>query len=112
MLYPEFKQYKSFYDKSNPLCNAYQSETGALFYVEPSFYAGLRGFEEKRPNDFPAIMRRIGEIVESNRKVVFVGDFEHPFVNKDGFVYREIGDIADQLGVFVEDKNRPSDYGD
>ena len=112
MLYPEFTQYNSFLDKSNPLCNAYKTKPDATFYVEPSFYAGLLGFKEKRPLDFPRIMKRIDEVVEANRKVVFVGDFEHPFVNKEDYIYQEIQDITDPLGIYVEDKSRPSDYGD
>jgi hypothetical protein len=112
MLYPEFSQYKSFLDKSNPLCNAYETKSGAIFYVEPFFYSGLMGFKEKRLDDFPKILKRIDEVVEKNRKVVFVGDFDHPFVVKDDFVYQEIQDITDPLDIFVEDKSRPSDYGD
>jgi len=112
MLYPEFSQYKSFLDKSNPLCNAYITSSGAIFYVEPSFYAGLMGFKEKRLDNFLDIVKKMEKVVEANRKVVFVGDFEHPFVVKDDYVYREIQDITNSLDVYVEDKNRPSDYGD
>src|SRR5574344_1216174 len=109
MLYPEFSQYKSIYDKSNPLCNVYETKTGGVFYVEPSFYAGLMGFKEKRFGGFPAILTRIDEIIERNQNGVFVGDYDHPFVNKEGFIYHEIQDITDPLGVFVEDNSRPSD---
>ena len=112
MLYPEFSQYKSLRDKSNPLCNAYVTSSGAIFYVEPSFYAGLMGFKEHRFDRFSDILKKMDEVVEKNRKVVFVGDYEHPFVAKDDYVYQEIGDITDLLSVYVEDKNRPSDYGD
>mgnify|MGYP006395210825 CR=1 FL=1 len=112
MLYPEFGQYKSYVDPTNSLVNAYQSEEGHLFYVEPGFYYALQGLKEKRRDDFPRIMQAIGNVVKNNPKVVFTGNFETPFIDKDGFLYREISDITDPLKIFVEDKSRGSDYGD
>jgi hypothetical protein len=112
MLYPEFGQYISFVDAGNPLANGYKTKEGHVFYVEPGFYTGLLGFKEKRADQFPQILKRIDETVRKNPKVIFVGDFEHPFVKKDDFIYLEIQDITDPLNIFVEDKSRGSDYGD
>lgn len=112
MLYPEFVQYKSYVDPANSLVNAYKTASGHLFYVEPGFYYALQGFKEKRRDDFPKILDAINEIIEENPKVVFTGNFETPFIDKPGFVYREITDITDPLDIFVEDKSRGSDYGD
>jgi hypothetical protein len=112
MLYPEFGQYISCVDPSNPLANCYKTSSGHVFYVEPGFYTGLLGFKEKRAEQFPQIMARIGETVAKNPKVIFVGDFEHPFVKKEDFIYLEVQDITDPLKIFVEDKSRGSDYGD
>jgi hypothetical protein len=112
MLYPEFVQYNSLPDKDNPLANLYTTKSGALFYVEPSFYQALVNLKEKRLEDFPRVLKEMDRIVEKNRKVVFVGDFEHPFVHKDDFIYLEINDVTDPLKIFVEDKSRGSDYGD
>jgi hypothetical protein len=112
MTYPEFGQYKSFVDPENPLCNAYSDQKGHVFYVEPSFYYGLCGYKEKRADRFAEIMAQIEQAIKTNPKTVFVGDYEHPFVKKDGFVYLEIQDIADPLRIYVEDKSRGSDYGD
>jgi hypothetical protein len=112
MLYPEFGQYKSFVDSTNPLVNAYESKEGHVFYVEPGFYYALEGLKEKRREDFPRILDAINQIIVANPKVVFTGNYEAPFIDKEGFLYREIGDITDPLQIFVEDKSRGSDYGD
>ena len=112
MLYPEFGQYKSFIDPLTPLVNAYQTENGHVFYVEPGFYYALQGLQEKKREDFPRILREIQKTIAENPKVVFTGNFDSPFINKEGFIYREIGDITDPLKIFVEDKSRGSDYGD
>jgi polyhydroxyalkanoate synthesis regulator protein len=63
MLYPEFSKYKSFVDPQNPLVNAYQTKAGDTFYVEPGFYMGLQGFEEKRAKDMPLIMKALEAMV-------------------------------------------------
>lgn len=111
MEYPEFSKYKFHQDKSS-LCNAYEDEFGNLFYVEPGFYTGLKGFEEKRRDFYSDILEAIDAAIKKNHKVIFTGDFESPFLLRDGFVYLEIQDITDPLGIFVEDKSRGSDYGD
>jgi hypothetical protein len=112
MLYPEFGQYKSFVDPSNPLINAYRTDGGHVFYVEPGFYYALKAFKDKKTADFDRIMDRIAQIVATNPNVIFTGSYETPFFSKSGFVYREITDITDFLGIFMEDKSRPCDYGD
>lgn len=112
MVYPEFCQYKSFVDPSFPLVNAYRTKDGHVFYVEPGFYLGLQGYKERRFDRFDEIMAAIDKVVSDNEKVIFTGNFESPFMSKEGFIYREIQDIADPLGIYVEDKSRGSDYGD
>ena len=112
MIYPEFDKYTPSVDKENPFCNAYTTKEGHLFFVEPWFYVGLTGFKEKRAERFDEIMKAIDEIVAKNERVIFTGDFESPFIVRDGFIYREIHDITDPLKIYVEDKSRGSDYGD
>ena len=112
MTYPEFNQYESFIDPDNPFCNAYKTKEGHTFYVEPGFYDGMKGFEEKRREDYPRILEAIYEVIAKNERVIFTWDFESPFMLKEGFIYREIHDITDPLQIFVEDKSRGSDYGD
>ncbi len=112
MDYIEFAGYRPYLDPLNKLVHAYTDEEGNLFYVEPGFYDGLLGFEEKRPEAFSRIMEEIDKTIKKNHKVIFTADFENPWIERDGFLYREIGDITDPLLVFVEDKSRGSDYGD
>ena len=112
MLYPEFNQYESFVDNENPFANAYRTREGHIFFVEPGFYEGLLGYKERRPERFQELLAAIDEIVRKNEKVIFTWNFESPFVQKEGYIYREIIDIADSLKIYVEDKSRGSDYGD
>ena len=112
MDYVEFNKYKVYQDKENHLVHAYEDEEGNRFYVEPGFYNGLIGFEEKRYDRFDEIMVAIDEIIKKHHKVIFTADFENPWITREGFIYREIHDITDPLNIFVEDKSRGSDYGD
>ena len=113
MIYEEFKQFRSETDFNNPFCNHYVMESGEDFYVEPVFYTMLRGFKERHPNsEYQKIIERMIEVVKKNKKVVFVGNFENPQTDVDGYIYLEITDITDPLQIFVEDKSRGSDYGD
>ena len=112
MDYTEFSAYKPYQDPLNSLVHAYTDEEGNLFYVEPGFYDGLLGFEEKRPEAFERIMEEIDKTIKRLHKVIFTADFENPWIDREGFVYREIADITDPLLIFVEDKSRGSDYGD
>lgn len=111
MEYKEFANFKLVEDKET-LSNHYIDEEGNSFYVEPGFYMGLKGFEEKRLSDYPKILNEIYKIIKKEHKVVFTGDYESPFTVKEGYVYKEIQDITDPLQIFVEDKSRGSDYGD
>lgn len=112
MKYPEFDAYKEIADEQNHLVHLYEDEQGNRFYVEPGFYDGLLGFKEKREERFQELMASLDETVKKNHKVIFTADFENPWITRDGFIYREIFDLTDPLGIFVEDKSRGSDYGD
>lgn len=112
MDYIEFAAYRAYQDPLNGLVHAYVDEEGNLFYVEPGFYDGLLGFKERRPEAFPRIMEELDRLVKSLHKVIFTADFENPWIDREGFIYREIADITDPLLIFVEDKSRGSDYGD
>lgn len=112
MIYPEFNQYQQTNDPENPFCNVYVSKEGHVFYIEPGFYEGMKGYEEKRAERYQELLDAIYEIVARYERVIFTWNFESPFVAKEGFIYREISDVADPLGIYVEDKSRGSDYGD
>ena len=112
MRYPEFDAYQELVDEQNHLVHFYGDEEGNRFYVEPGFYDGLLGFKEKRDERFHDIMKELDRTVKVHHKVIFTADFENPWITREGYIYREIFDITDPLGIFVEDKSRGSDYGD
>ena len=130
MDYIEFASYSPYVDPLNKLVHAYLDAEGNLFYVEPGFYDGLLGFQEKRPEAFSRIMEEIDKTVRKHHKVIFTADFENPWITRDGRALKllesagfftinadagaspEISDITDPLLIFVEDKSRGSDYGD
>lgn len=112
MLYPEFIKYQEENPESFHVARHYKNDLGDDFYVEPGFYTGLLGFKEKREDAFPKIMEELDKIVQKHHHVYFAADFENPFLELKGYVYKEISDLSDPLEIFVEDKNRTSDYGD
>ena len=113
MIYEEFSKYKLVKDRNNPFCNHYVLDGGEEFYIEPAFYTQLNGFKDRHPiEEYQRIINRMIEVVLKNKKVVFVGNFEYPQTEVEGFIFLEITDITDPLQIFVEDKSRGSDYGD
>ena len=112
MNYPEFERYHELKDPQNHLVHFYEDEEGNHFYVEPGFYDGLLGFKEKRAERFEELMAAIDTTIKKNHKVIFTADFENPWIEREGYIYREIFDLTDPLHIFVEDKSRGSDYGD
>ncbi len=112
MIYVEFNKYEAYKDKAHPLTNAYKNDVGDTFYVEPGFYTGLMGYRDKAYERLPLILEKIDEFVRKNHNVVFTADFENPMVDLEGYIYCEIEDITNPLGLTWIDDSRPSDYGD
>ena len=113
MIYEEFSKFKEVKDQNNPFCNHYVIDDERDFYVEPAFYTQLKGFRDRHPQEVcQKIVDRMIEVVNKNKKVVFVGNFENPQTEVEGYIFLEITDITDPLKIFVEDKSRGSDYGD
>lgn len=108
-----FESLKQEKDPLNPFINKYIYDDGSCFYIEPTFYTQLVGFETYHKESFPLILKRLEEVVRKNKKVVFVSDFENYNVNvDDSYIILEITDITDPLHIYSEDKSRGSDYGD
>ena len=113
MIYKEFSQFKEVKDNNNPFCNHYVLDSGEDFYIQPAFYTQLNGFKDRHPKEAcDKIVERMIEVVKKNKKVVFVGNFDNPQTDVEGYIFLEITDITDPLKIFVEDKSRGSDYGD
>lgn len=112
MRFLEFDHIKTIEDNNNPFCVLYEYDDGSRFYIEPQFYAMLKGFEERYRDRFKEILQRMEEVVHKNKKVIFTADYENPQTEADGYIILEIFDITNPLQIFVEDKSRGSDYGD
>lgn len=108
----EFSHLKQIKDPNNPFSNLYEYPTGERFYIEPSFYTQLNGLLRIHPNSTCDIINEMEQIVKKYHRVVFTMDYEVPLTHAENYIYQEITDITDSLGIFVEDKSRGSDYGD
>ena len=112
MNFEEFKQFKQVKDEKNPFTPHFIIDEECDFYVEPVVFTQLHGFQERHPDKYDLIIQSLIERVKKNKKVIFVGDYENYFTEKEGYIYLELLDITNPLQIFVEDKSRGSDYGD
>lgn len=112
MRYEEWKNLKTTPDPKNPFSTLFEYEDGSSFYVEPAFYTQLMGLKARLPDDYPAVIFEMERAVRKNKKVVFTAEYECPLTHVEDYIYLEITDITNRLRVFVQDKNRGSDYGD
>jgi hypothetical protein len=112
MNYEEFKEYKLDKDPQNPFTPHFIISEEVDFYVEPVVFTQLHGFKERHPDKYDLIVESMIKKVKELKKVIFVGDFENYFTEKDDYIYLELLDITNPLKIFVEDKSRGSDYGD
>lgn len=111
--YPEWKDRQVLIDLRNRFATCYQNDDGSIFYIEPQFYTYLMGYKRLRPENFSAILVKMDEIVRKNKKVVFVGQEDNPLVEADDAIFLTAMDVADSIGVLVEDKSNPeSEYQD
>ena len=109
MNYEEFKKFQEVTDNKFVKKFALKENT---FYIEPAFYTQLMGLKERLPEEFNKVVETMINIVEANKNVAFVYDYENPFLDYKDAVLREFVDVTDQAKVFYEDKSRGSDYGD
>lgn len=112
MNYVEWQHLETLIDKDNPFTPMYILADGESFFVEPAFYTQLTYLQGIYPDKYRTIIDEMEKIVKSEKHVIFCHDFEHPLIKKDDYIYLEIGDVTDRLGIFPEDKSRGSDYGD
>lgn len=110
MNYEEFAKYKDITD--NKFVRKYLYKNGNTFYLEPAFYTQMIGLFERYPEQKEPFMNKIDELVQNNKEIAFVYDFENPFLDYGNAVLREFADVTDACKIFYEDKSRGSDYGD
>lgn len=111
--YREWEDRKVLIDLRNRFATCYQNDDGSVFYIEPQFYTYLMGYKRLRPESYQLLLDRMDAIVRKNRKVVFVGQEDNPLVECEHAIYLTAMDVADSIGVIVDDKSNPSsDYKD
>ncbi len=112
MNYKEFNHLKLIKDSKVPFCNVYELEDGERLIIEPLFYTQLEGMKRLHESKMDIIIDAIINEARKHKNVIFTADYDDPYVDLPGYVYREMNDITDPLLIFVEDKSRGSDYGD
>ena len=110
MNYEEFVKYKDITD--NKFVKKFECGNGNMFFLEPAFYTQMLGLFERYPNQKEPFLNKIDELVQKNKKIAFVYDFENPFLDYEDAILREFVDVTDACKIFYEDKSRGSDYGD
>ena len=110
MNYEEFASYKEITDSK--FVKKFLVKNGNTFYIEPAFYTQMIGLFERYPDQKDNFMTQLDKIVNSNKEVAFVYDFENPFLDYGDAILREFVDVTDACKIFYEDKSRGSDYGD
>ena len=110
MNYEEFAKYKEITDSK--FVKKYEAKNGSIFYLEPAFYTQMKGLFERYPNEKERFMSKLDELINNNKLIAFVYDFENPFLDYGKAVLREFVDVTDACKIFYEDKSRGSDYGD
>ncbi len=112
MNYEEFNDLISLQDEHTSFIRGFQFPTGEKFYIEPTFYTQLMIFKEIQPENFDKVIQQLKKTAFERKNVIFVNDFENPFIEIEGFKLLEFTDVTDPINVYFEDKSRGSDYGD
>lgn len=110
MKYEEFNKFKDITD--NKFVKKFSSIRGHVFFIEPAFYTQMLGLFERYPEHKEKFLKQLEKVIEENKNVAFVYDYENPFLDYKDAVLREFVDITDACKIFYEDKSRGSDYGD
>ncbi|MDR1697331.1 MAG: hypothetical protein LBR37_00195 [Erysipelotrichaceae bacterium] len=82
------------------------------FLMEELFYSQLQQVFLLFPRRKAEVIARIHHVTKKNHHVIFVYDFENPYLKVEHAVYLEIEDLINPLGIIIDDKSRGSDYGD
>lgn len=86
--------------------------SGETFYIEPVFHTQLLRLLEKFPTEEERIISEMLRVVKNEKQIIFTGNYEIPLVDQPGYIYRELIDITNHLGILLNDISRGSDYGD
>ena len=111
--FPEWNDRKILIDLRNRFATCYENPDGSIFYIEPQYYTYLQGYKRLHPDRYQDLLDRMDQIVAKNRRVVFVGQEDNPLVDDHDAIYLTAMDVADSIGVVVDDQSNPdSDWKD
>ena len=85
------------------------------YYIEPGFISRVESFLARFGHDKEIPLKEeMRRQVVMYKKVCFVGTFELPLIHNlsEDYIYLELSDLLDRLGIIVDDNSRGSDYGD
>jgi len=112
MKYIEWENLELMVDLRFKGVKCYKIKPGHIFYIEPSFYAGLMKVKDIYPNEYESVIECMNEISKKNAVTVYAGDTDSSFVDLENAIYLSVEDIVNKLKLGIDDKSRGSDYGD
>ena len=100
------KDIKTIIESNNPFAYKVVCDNCPTYYVENGFLARFNNYVEVHKEKEKALQDAMLEIVNENKIVVFVADFEAPATNIDGAVYLEFEDVLNHAHIIVQDINQ------
>ena len=101
------KEINEIIDKSNPFAYKIVCDNCPTYYVENGFLARLRNYCDVHGEEKAKLVRdAMIEIVNENKLVVFVTDFEAPATEIEGAVYLEFEDVLNHAHIVIQDINQ------
>ena len=98
---------KDIIEQDNPFAHKIICDNCPTYYVENGFLANLRNFCDVNGEEKAKLVKKaMLEIVNENKIVVFVTDFEAPATTIDGAVYIEFEDVLNHAHIIVQDINQ------
>ena len=98
---------KNTIEKGHPFAHKFSCNGHKTFYAECGFLEKLKNYKEIYGEEkYKVLQQAIREIVEENKLVIFVTDFEAPTMLIDGAVYLEFEDVTDHAHVVIQDINQ------
>ena len=98
---------KDIVEKEHPFAHKIVCDKCPTFYVENGFLAKLNNYKDIYGEEkYNVLLNAMLEIVNENKLVIFVTDFEAPATIIDGAVYLEFDDVTDHAHVVIQDINQ------
>lgn len=72
---------------------SYKLIDGSVFYMELNFYTQLQNIKLQYREYYEEILNSIFKITSQLKSVYFVADFDHPLLDLENTIYRDINDV-------------------